>query len=64
MKITLRPIDRTNYNECSRLKVREDQRGYVATNEYSLVQAAYEPQLYPLGIYVTLKDQRVGIIEA
>lgn len=51
MKINLRPIDRTNYNDCLRLKVSEDQKAYVASNEYSLVQAAYEPQLYPLGIF-------------
>lgn len=60
MKISLRPIDRTNYNDCLRLKVSEDQRGYVASNEYSLVQAAYEPQLYPLGIYDD--DKMVGFI--
>lgn len=51
MKITLRPIDRSNYNQCIRLKVRDDQKDFVAPNEYSLVQAAYEPDLYPLGIY-------------
>lgn len=60
MKITLKPIDRTNYNDCFRLKVREDQEGYVASNAYSLVQAAYEPQLYPLGIYDG--DKMVGFI--
>ena len=60
MKITLRPIDRANYEECFRLKVREDQESYVASNAYSLVQAAYEPQLYPLGIYD--EDKMVGFI--
>lgn len=60
MKITLRPIDRANYDDCIRLKVREDQEGYVASNEYSLVQAAYEPQLYPLGIYD--ENKMVGFI--
>lgn len=56
MKLTLRPIDRTNYDDCIKLKVREDQEGYVASNLYSLVQAAYEPQLYPLGVY---DDERI-----
>lgn len=60
MRLTLRPIDRTNYNDCIRLKVGEDQEGYVASNEYSLVQAAYEPQLYPLGIYD--ENKMVGFI--
>jgi diamine N-acetyltransferase len=51
MKIEFRPIDRTSYNECIDLKVAENQKRYVASNAYSLVQAAYEPNLYPLGIY-------------
>ncbi len=60
MQLCLRPIDRSNYNDCIRLKVREDQEGFVATNAYSLVQAAYEPRLYPLGIYDD--DKMVGFI--
>lgn len=51
MKIEFRPIDRTNYNECIGLSLAEEQTGYVASNQFSLVQAAYEPNLYPLGIY-------------
>lgn len=60
MKLTLRPIDRTNYNDCIRLKVRTDQEGYVASNMYSLVQSAYGQQLYPLGVYD--EEKMVGFI--
>ncbi|MDF2801084.1 MAG: family N-acetyltransferase [Anaerocolumna sp.] len=51
MEITLRIIDKTNWEECINLKVSEDQSNYVASNAYSLVQANYEENLYPMGIY-------------
>ena len=51
MNIEFREIDRSNYNECIELKVSDEQKRFVASNMYSLVQAAYEPNLYPLGIY-------------
>ncbi|MBU5465908.1 GNAT family N-acetyltransferase [Virgibacillus sp. MSJ-26] len=51
MNIEFKPIDRTNYNECIDLNVNEEQKKFVAPNIFSLVQAAYEPKLYPLGIY-------------
>ncbi len=60
MKITLRPIDRTNYMECIELSVGEKQKYFVASNQFSLVQAAYEPDLYPLGIYN--ESKMVGFI--
>lgn len=60
MNIEFKEIDRTNYNECIELKVSDEQKRFVASNMYSLVQAAYEPNLYPLGIY---KDNKmVGFI--
>ena len=51
MDISLRPIDRNNYNECISLHTGEGQERFVAPNICSLVQAAYEPDLYPLAIY-------------
>ena len=51
MNINFREIDKTNYNTCIMLKVAENQKDYVASNAFSLVQAAYEEGLYPLGIY-------------
>lgn len=51
MSIEFKPIDRTNYNECIELSLNEEQRKFVAPNIFSLVQTAYEPNLYPIGIY-------------
>lgn len=51
MQIELRPVTQENWEECVRLKVRDDQRGLVATNAYSLAQAAYEPFWLPRAIY-------------
>jgi len=60
MQIEFREIDRTNYEKCIELVVAERQEDFVATNLFSLVQAAYEPDMYPLGIY---KDGKmVGFI--
>lgn len=60
MNIEFREIDRSNYNECIELKISKNQKRFVASNMYSLVQAAYEPNLYPLGIYKD--DNMVGFI--
>lgn len=60
MKIEIKAIDRTNYTECIELKVGEDQKGFVASNIFSLVQAAYEPDFYPLAVYADGK--MVGFI--
>ncbi len=60
MKIEFRSVDRTNYNECIELSVNENQKRFVAPNQFSLVQAAYEPNLYPLAIYN--ESQMIGFI--
>jgi len=49
--IELRPVTRENWEDVCRLKVAESQKDFVATNAHSLAMAAYEPGLYPLGIY-------------
>lgn len=60
MNIQFREINRSNYNECINLKISDNQKKFVASNIYTLVQAAYEPNFYPLGIY---KDNdMVGLI--
>lgn len=51
MNIDFRKIDRSNYMECIEITVSEEQKNFVAPNMFSLVQAAYEPDLYPLAIY-------------
>ena len=60
MEINFRKIDKSNYNACVMLKVGENQTNYVASNAFSLVQALYEDELYPLGIYDC--DEIVGFI--
>lgn len=50
MEIKLRAIDRSLWEACCMLKVSEGQRKFVAPNAFSLAQAAYEPDTYPLGI--------------
>ena len=46
-----RKIDKSNYWDCIALTINDNQRGFVADNKQSLVEAAYEDGLYPLGIY-------------
>jgi diamine N-acetyltransferase len=52
------PITRHNYAACVALQVSDAQRGWVAPNDYSLVEAHYEGDLVPLGYYVN--GQMVG----
>jgi len=51
MEIQFISVDRTNYLECIALSIDETQKDYVALNVFSLAQAAYEPEMYPLAIY-------------
>lgn len=60
MDVNFRKIDKSNYNECVTLKVGNHQTNYVASNAFSLVQAFYEDELYPLGIYAG--DEMVGFL--
>ncbi|MBR3841147.1 MAG: GNAT family N-acetyltransferase [Erysipelotrichales bacterium] len=55
-----RKIDKTNYWDCMALTVDEGQTSFVADNKQSLVEAAYEDNLYTLGIYH--EDIMVGFI--
>ena len=40
--ITFREIDKSNYMECICLKVKDEQRGFVADNARSLAEARFE----------------------
>ncbi len=44
-------IDKSNYWDCINLQVDKVQEHFVADNKQSLVEAAYEEELYTLGIY-------------
>lgn len=58
--IELKPIDSSNWLECINLEITEKQHEFVAENWYSLLEANYEKDLYPFGIYVG--DDMVGFI--
>jgi diamine N-acetyltransferase len=59
MPITLKEITKDNYNECIKLKVRDDQR-FVASNVYSLAESKYEPENIPMAVYTG--DTMVGFV--
>lgn len=49
--MNFREIDKSNYWDCMALTIGESQEGFVADNKQSLVEAAYEEGLCPLGVY-------------
>jgi diamine N-acetyltransferase len=51
MKLEFRAVDKTNWEDCIELKVHEHQKSYITDNTYSILQAQYDPDLYPFGIY-------------
>ena len=51
MEVTLREIDKSNWRECIKLKVREDQQNFVASNVFSIAQSKVEPYCIPLAIH-------------
>lgn len=55
-----RKIDKSNYLDCINLTVAENQEHFVADNKQSLVDAAFQEGLYPLGIYH--EDIMIGFI--
>lgn len=58
--IQLKEINQTNYEKCAMLKTTDDQRHFVSPNWYSLLEANYEKQRRPFGIYA--EDEMVGFI--
>lgn len=60
MTVTLKDVDRNNFNQCVKLDVREDQRNFVATNVYSIAQSKVEPTFVTQAIYTD--DEMVGFI--
>lgn len=51
MELTLKKIERDNWEECVDLSVTEEQKDYVSANWYSILQGKFEEEIYPLGIY-------------
>lgn len=58
--IKFKKVDRTNYQECIGLKVAKNQESFVASNWFSLLEANYEEDRYPLAIYS--EDELVGFL--
>ncbi len=58
--VRLALVDRDNYEAVSELTLHQSQESYLASNLWSLVEAAYEPDHYPRAIYQ--QDQLVGFI--
>ena len=51
MNVTLREITMESFRECIRLEVAEDQKGFVASNVFSLAEAKVDDVSNPLSIY-------------
>ncbi|GCF92583.1 hypothetical protein NRIC_04740 [Enterococcus florum] len=60
MTIQFVSVSQENYLECIDLSVDDTQNRYIAPNVFSLVQAAYDPEMYPLAI--SNNETRVGFI--
>jgi len=60
MDVTLREVTMENFRECIDLKVADDQKGYVASNMYSLAEAKADGVSSPLAVYAA--DRMVGFI--
>jgi diamine N-acetyltransferase len=60
MAIHLQEISMENFRECIQLKVRDDQKDFVAPNVYSLAEAKADGVSIPLAIYND--DTMVGFI--
>ena len=66
MSVILKPVTAENWRALIKLKVREDQNGFVASNLYSIAEAqfGFEDEghwdFYPFGAYVD--DEPVGFV--
>jgi diamine N-acetyltransferase len=60
MEATLREITMDNFRECIELSVADEQKGFVASNTYSLAEAKADGVSVPLAIYSD--DRMVGFI--
>ena len=60
MSVTLRKVTNDTFRACIGLEVREDQKGYVASNMYSLAEAQADGVSEPRAIYAD--EEMVGFI--
>ncbi len=53
--VHLAPVDKDNYDAVCDLTLHQTQESYLASNLWSLVEAAYEPGCFPRAIYQQTK---------
>jgi len=51
LNITLRPIDKDNWNEAISLSVKKEQQPFIASNLYSIAEVQFLDDFYAMGIY-------------
>lgn len=61
MSVQLREITKDTVRDICALKVRDDQKGYVATNALSIAQAHFEPTAVFRAIY--LGERPIGFVQ-
>ncbi len=49
--ISLRSIDQNNWEACTKLKVKKDQQGFIASNLYSIAESKFFPHWKTKAIY-------------
>jgi diamine N-acetyltransferase len=59
-KIALRPLDKENWLACAQLELPEAQKGFVASNVYSIAESKFELHYCPRAI--CLNDTIVGFL--
>lgn len=60
MKVELRKIDRSNFQECVSLEVAPEQRQYIATNADSLKEAEENSYVAAISLYHTFGFRKTG----
>lgn len=51
MDLIFKEVDKSNWEACTELSVSNEQKSFVASNWYSILQAKFEADLHPLCIY-------------
>lgn len=51
MELTFKEINKENWIDCVNLEVSDEQENFVAPNWFSILQAKFEEECYPLCIY-------------
>ncbi|WP_410982234.1 GNAT family N-acetyltransferase [Bacillus cereus] len=54
-KLSLKPIDKSNWEEAIKLSVKEEQRIFIASNLYSIAEVQFLDNFYANGIYLDNK---------